>query len=366
MQILPSGSNTVKQVVKETFTWYGMKEEITSLHGFIIIPQAQNGAPPRCSPTHPYHYTILLIFHHALFDGITWYNISHVFIRTLNQVLYGRLINDSVKQGELVSNEEINELEEILANSSQNIIPKESLYKPVILKSFPPPGGQNPSTNFLFKNVEPDGMATIKDACKREGVTLHTALMAAHQTATINLLQESGVQEDTVTFCVNMPTDLRRYLAKRSLTVQGLFAATIKIFIETNITQRCSLWNLGRYIEEKKKKYIDSKEIIRQLVAQRMAAKESQPVCGPPSLKFDYAISSIPLIVSDSSNIVQVIGGNFYVFVHNTYNMSFLTYQSYNGRYVFTFSYASNFLAEKTAVMLLDKTFHILQDKCQT
>ena len=359
----------MKQVVKETFTWYGMEEEITSLYGFTIIPEAQNdpGGPPRRSDTHPYRYTILLIFHHALFNGFTAYHIFHVFIRTLNHVLDDRLIDDSVKQGEFVSNAEINALEkEILSNSNQNVMPEESLHTPVILKGFPPPGGQNPSTNFLFKNVEPDGMATIKDACKREGVTLHTALMAAHQTATINLLQESGVQEDTVTFCVNMPTDLRRYLAKRSLTVQGLFAATIKIFIETNITQRCSLWNLGRYIEEKKKKYIDSKEIIRQLVAQRMAAKESQPVCGPPSLKFDYAISSIPLIVSDSSNIVQVIGGNFYVFVHNTYNMSFLTYQSYNGRYVFTFSYASNFLAEKTAVMLLDKTFHILQDKCQS
>lgn len=364
-QILDSGSKTLKEVIRESFAWYGMKEEITSLNRFSVIPEPQEdpGASPCRSATHPHRYTVLATFHHALFDGLTSLDILQLFMRTLHQVLDGRIVDDSVKKGVFESNEYIKKVrEEILANEGQNMIVEQRPCKPpVILKGFSPPGGHTPTTNFIFKSVEPDALAIIKSACKREGVTFHTALMAGYQSATMELLQASGVQENRTTFCVNMSTDLRRYMAKKTLPIHGLHAAVTKMFIDINNAQQCGFWDLARNIEREKTRYLSSQEVFLQMAA----AENSYPGNEPPPPTFDYGISALWGTGADSSNIVQVTGPVVYGFLHNSPIMSFLSYTIYRGRYAFTFSYASDLLAEKTAVALMDKTFHILQDKCR-
>ncbi|KAG0730448.1 hypothetical protein GWK47_028242 [Chionoecetes opilio] len=179
----------------------------------------------------------------------------------------------------------------------------------------------------------------------------------------MELLQSSGVQDDTATFCVNMTTDLRRYMAENTLPIHGLHTGRSKMFIETNNTQKSEFWDLARNIEKKKNiTLLHSQDLLRQMVAVEKSHLEEE---SSPQI-FDYGIAALRAQENAPSNIVQVMGGISYIFVHNTFMMSFFSYFICRGRYVFAFSYASNLLAEKTAGMLKVKTFQILEKRSQS
>ncbi|KAG0711779.1 hypothetical protein GWK47_019908 [Chionoecetes opilio] len=354
----------MKEVIEDSLIWCEMEEEITSLSRFSVIPEAQDDpeAPACRSATHPHRYTLLTVFHHGLFDGQTTINISSIFIETLNLILDGKIVDDSVMKGVFLPGGKFPQIEKtLLSNNDPNTIPEKSLSnQPVILKGFPPPGGHSPTTIFIFNTVESDAMAIIKAACKREGVTFHSVVMAAHQTATMELLQSSGVQDDTATFCVNMATDLRRYMAENTLPIHGLHISRSKMFIETNNnTQKSGFWEFARNIEIQKRKVLNSQDLLHQIVATEKGhtGEDSLPET------FDYGITALREIETAPNRFVQVTGATLYVFVHNTLFMSFLTYLIGRQKYVFTFSCASNLMAKKTAKMLLDKTLHILQKR---
>ncbi|XP_063613322.1 uncharacterized protein LOC134786612 [Penaeus indicus] len=342
-----------------------------------LIPVAAD-APcplPEIKAAFPYQYDLVMMPHHALIDGFTMSYITGKLVELLNDVIAGRPIDDE-PLGVYLSNEEIVKIDEQIAKDFEKEPEKVEAMKqellacdtpPLLCKAFPPPGGK-PATDFVYRNVDQTSLASFTAKCKANGVTFNSGIEAVINTAMIEMARGTGVEGESHHMSINLATNLRRYMKRHSLPILGLHVRPTVHRIETPFDVRDNFWDYTKRLDQRLSVFLKSGEAIQQNVVREMTLPQLPAVehhaAGPKALR-DYGLTNIgdltALIPGVGEHLQQTDLAMFSCTHYSGFPMLHQMY-TFRGHSPYTLSYDTSYLAEDTAVELMDRILALMHE----
>ncbi|XP_037799677.1 uncharacterized protein LOC119594693 [Penaeus monodon] len=342
-----------------------------------LIPVAAD-APcpiPEIKAAFPYQYDLIMMPHHALIDGFTMAFITGKLVGLLNDVIAGRPVNDD-PLGVYLNNEDIVKIDEQIAKDFEKEPEKVEAMKqellacdttPILCRAFPPPGGK-PATDFVYRDVDQECLASFTAKCRANGVTFNSGIEAVINTAMIEMAREAGVEGESHYLSINLATDLRRYMKRRPLPILGLHVRPTVHRIETPFNVRDNFWDYTKKLHQRLSVFLKSGEALQQNVVREMTLPQLPPVehhaAGPKPLR-DYGLTN----VGDLTAIIPGVGEHLQqtdlaMFSCTHYSGFPMLHQLYTfrGRSPYTLSYDTSCLAEDTAAELLDRILALMHE----
>ncbi|XP_047486660.1 uncharacterized protein LOC125037538 isoform X1 [Penaeus chinensis] len=330
---------------------------------------------PEIKAAFPYQYDLVMMPHHSFIDGVTMAIITGKLVGVLNDVIAGRPIDDE-PFGVYLNNEEIVKIDEQIVNDFKKEPEKVEAMKreilacdttPLLCRAFPPPGGK-PATDFVYRNVDQTSLASFTMKCKANSVTFNSGLEAVINVAIIEMAREAGVEGESHHMSINLATDLRRYMKRRSLPILGLHVRPTVHRIETPFDVRDNFWDYTRKLHQRLSVLLKSGEALQQNVVREMTLPQLSPVehhaSGPKPLR-DYGLTNI----GDLTAIIPGVGEHLQqtdlaMFNCTHYSGFPMLHQIYTfrGHSPYTLSYDTSYIARETAVTLTDKVLMLMHE----
>ncbi|XP_042222488.1 uncharacterized protein LOC121866824 [Homarus americanus] len=376
-QMLEEGTSVIKEFQK--LSKEGLGTEDAPLMKVRMIPGVTDApcAFPEYNKDFPHQYAIIFFVHHSIMDGTSMAYMLQAFVEVLDRVLRGQSVDNTKQIGVFVSHQEITEKElliEKMLNNDQGRLRElkqevlASTKSPEILRGYPAPGGPNPTTHFLHREIQPERFHKIYLRCKQHGVTFYTALQATVNTAIVELLKEAGINDEDFNISVSNTTNLRRYMPRRPSPTLGLHLYYTTQLVNVNRNVRESFWNFAKIIGSDLKTLLTSEASLVQSVVRRMTLPPIDPTTyfmTPPPLTSDYNFTNmgdLSALVSGDTHSVQISGLTALVSLYNLPNINFHSMHTFRGKPLYTFGYASNYMTHDTAERLVNMIFTILDE----
>ncbi|XP_042216313.1 uncharacterized protein LOC121862267 isoform X1 [Homarus americanus] len=376
-QVLEEGANPSEEFQK--LSKEGLGTEDAPLMKVRMIPGVTDAscAFPEYNKDFPHQYAIIFFVHHSIMDGTSMAYSLRGFVEVLDRVLRGQSVDNTKQIGVFVSHQEITEKElliEKMLNNDQGRLRElkqevlASTKSPEILKGYPAPGGPNPTTHFLHREIQPERFHKIYLRCKQHGVTFYTALQAAVNTAIVELLKEAGIHDEDFNISVSNNTNLRRYMARRPSPILGVHVYHTTQLVNVSRNVRESFWNFAKIIGSDLKTLLTSEASLVQSVVRRMTLPPIDPTTyfrTPPPLTSDYLFTNmgdVSAMIGGDTHSVRVTGIYNVSEIHNASVMCFHSTHTFRGKPLYTFTYASNYMTHDTAERLVNMIFTILDE----
>lgn len=368
----PDKLKMVDQLLQERFM-----EEAPLLKMRFIPAADDNVCPiPELQERFPYKYYLALISHHGIMDGTTSLTITQKFIDLLNDVVDGRPINDEILFGDFVSNEEI---------LKQNLLIKEQLLKdperlaelekyirranktPTLLKAFPRPENVQPASKQIMLPIQSDVLQNFMRNCKIAGVTFSTGFQALINTATVEMVRDAGVEDDSHDISINLSTDLRRHMKPRPSYTLGFHLRGMTSVVNTHKNVRQHFWEYARNYNQTLKKNLKSGLVLEEEVARQILMPRVSPTAlydGPFEVTRDYGISSMPKVqhgLSGEGKHVQLTNIRQSTNVHLCLYPQLHIVYIFRGSCIYTISYATDYIADDTANIFADRMISLIR-----
>ncbi|XP_063600074.1 uncharacterized protein LOC134776290 [Penaeus indicus] len=330
---------------------------------------------PEIKAAFPYQYDLGVMSHHSFMDGVSLAIVTGKLVGLLNDVIAGRPVNDE-PFGVYVNNEEIVKIDEQIAKDFEKEPEKLELTKqeilacdsaPLLLKAFPPPGG-TPATSFVYQIIKQKDLASFMSKCRANGVTFNSGLEAVINTVTVEMAREAGVEGESHHMSINLATDLRRYMKRRSLPILGLHLRPTVHRMETPFDVRDNFWDYTRKLHQRLSVLLKSGEALQQNVVREMTLPQLSPVehhaAGPKPLR-DYGLTN----VGDLTAIIPGVGEhlqqtNVFMFNCTHYSGFPMLHQIYTfrGHMPYTIGYDASYLAKETVEALMDRILTLMHE----
>ncbi|XP_037799678.1 uncharacterized protein LOC119594694 [Penaeus monodon] len=342
-----------------------------------LVPVAAD-APcpmPEIKAAFPYQYELFMMPHHGLIDGFTMTFVTGKLVGLLNDVIAGRPINDE-PFGVYLNNEEIVKIDEQIAKDFEKEPEKVEAMKqellacdttPILSRAFPPPGGK-PATDFVYRDVDQECLASFTAKCKANGVTFNSGIEAVINTAMIEMAREAGVEGESHYLSINLATDLRRYMKRRPLPILGLHVRPTVHRIETPFDVRDNFWDYTRKLHQRLSILLKSGEALQQNVVREMTMPQVSPVefhASKPKPLRDYGLTN----VGDLTSVIPGVGEHLqqtdlgmFTCAHSTGFPMLHQLYTFRGHSPYTLSYDTSYIAKETAVALMDKILMLMHE----
>ncbi|CAL4086340.1 unnamed protein product [Meganyctiphanes norvegica] len=350
----------------------------------VIKANREDAFPiPDDKESKPYQYYIFFYGHHGFIDGTTGALVTRFAIDNLNAVLAGKHIDDRVQLCQARKGDEIIakkvKLKESLKNDPEWFqIEKERLLStfktPLLNEAFPAPNVSTTKTLNLIRTGNPVVLKAFYKQCKSAGVSITNGLVAAVNTAIVEMVRDAGIVRDHYHLTLNTNVDLRRYMNISPQTATGMFVGAMHQSMHPTKNVREEFWEHAKFIHKESVALLKGdgaliESVIREMAIPRVDPDEVFNSTKSTIYQRDYTFNNlmdITPVFYDPKRHKHAVITNFIATqaLHN-FNPMMFSFVTYRGVTQFTLSYATNFMTQETAEELMDRTELIVRDKAK-
>ncbi|CAL4127263.1 unnamed protein product [Meganyctiphanes norvegica] len=324
----------------------------------------------------PFQYYLIFGFHHGITDGTSNMMIVGQFIKLINSVINGDVINDetqlghhddgsqTIKQKEQ-KNKEFNENPEYKEKKVREF---ESLKKlPFLLRAYPPEEGVTPCTLTITYDLDKDSTNRFLTRCKAEGVSVHSGFCAMANAAIVEIVEGKGIKEDVYDLTLMHTVNMRRYWTGESSKALGMHLGTLMQRTLTPNKLTHDLWSYARSIHKDIHSNLVSGQVFEDnalLMNDAQKNKGGKPFENIPTPWMEYSTSNMGNL--DKSIPGEMPHVQMTHIMRTTSNHKFGStvshmMQSFRGRFLYGCDYCPNQVSTQTATCFVNKIFEILK-----
>ncbi|XP_042890274.1 uncharacterized protein LOC122265184 [Penaeus japonicus] len=322
-------------------------------------------------PGFPHKYSLFLGINHAITDGTSNVIICGFLIQILEDVLFGKEINDKEQLGVFISDEKTNkvkqeqvavvkgnpELQRTLIKDWQVLQERRSIHKAI----FKGVGEKKARTAFLTQSLDAETTAAFIKRCRVEGVTVNSAFTAVCNFAMVDLLVSGGLEQDSYSIQSTHVLNTRRYWEDGTSQYLGCHISLLSGILETPRNFGENFWKHVKPINEEfqmkfKSAYSLQLEGVKELV--------SETPDFDPTYEFEFCLTNMGLL---SKSMTE--GGDHVRAVHllRTVDLNDVSciYNNFlhtlNRRLTHTLVYNTSLATSHMAKLFCERAFHYLQ-----
>ncbi|XP_042858704.1 uncharacterized protein LOC122244796 [Penaeus japonicus] len=209
----------------------------------------------RASFPHTSH--LVLGNHHGIADGTSNVRTYNLLLRILNDVIAGRPIDDQEQLGDFVNEAElmkmVDDKKRALEKDPENLqrLLEEKAAQmqrvPLFLQCHPPAGQRmHRRTRMLHGILDEETTRRLIERCKREGVSVESAVTTAINGTTVDMAVRTGREAESFRLSESHAVNLRRYLSADAAAALGVLITVFDNVTQTPITWRAAFWEHAR------------------------------------------------------------------------------------------------------------------------
>nr|XP_027229025.1 enniatin synthetase-like [Penaeus vannamei] len=342
---------------------------------FRMIPLGKDApcAIPEVKGDFPYQYSIMVTGHHALGDGLSASLVAKQMVELLNDVILGCHVSDEVSS-RFVQREELGEIESRIIKKLEEDPERHDYVKqtmptstPLLLQAFPRPSVDRAATRHLSRIVDVEVTRKFEKQCKSHGVTINSAFSAVINIALIRLVQKSGISQQSYQIASNHAVSMLRYLKRTPRDVVGGYAVLRSHISKVTDNHAKNFWEYATEINGELREGLTSELPLEQKMARLMAQPNhwKEWAQNPPAVVHDYGITNIghfPMPERRVDDQVLVTDAASVAMVHKYIHMLLFLVHTFRGRCNYSISYATDHIADETAILLADEVMAVYQE----
>ncbi|KAK4328860.1 hypothetical protein Pmani_000751 [Petrolisthes manimaculis] len=249
----------------------------------------------------PHQYALVIHIHHGQCDGYDVIKSQLWFSDILDDILSGRRINetplctyrenDDVKS--LMEQVKIRLLEDPhKIDSIRRTQPSEDR-TPLLMKIAGKPQIPETSTGYVIRTFIPQVMNKFQEKAKAAGISFNSSLIAAINTAFVELATEAGLSQDAYEVTFGHIISLRIYLEKSTTHRSGLYGKMHNHSSTLSKNTRDNFWEYATQLHQELRSAIKT-----GLVLQQPEMTPDEIVANTCPTLYDYTLSNMSTLIS--------------------------------------------------------------------
>ncbi|XP_037783786.1 uncharacterized protein LOC119580010 [Penaeus monodon] len=339
---------------------------------FRMIPRGKEtpSVMPEVKGDFSYQYHFIMASHHALSDGLSASLMAKQVVELLNDVILGRHINDKTTS-QFIQREELCEIESRIMKKLEGDPQRHDYVKqtmplstPLFLQAFPRPSVDQVTTRHLSRIIDSDVTQKFEKQCKSHGVTINSAFSAVINTAIVSLMQKSGISQQSYQIAGNQVVNMLRYLKQTPRDAMGGYGLLLSHISRVTNDRANNFWEYAKEVNRELREGLTSELPLEQKMARLMAQPNlvEEWAQKPPPIVHDYGITNVghfPMPERHSDDQVLVTDVASVAMVHKYIHMLLFLVYTFRGRCRFSLSYATDYIADDTAILLADEVISV-------
>nr|XP_027215407.1 uncharacterized protein LOC113808262 [Penaeus vannamei] len=317
--------------------------------------------------------TVFLVVNHSISDGTSNMKTCGFFVQLLDAVIAGKPIDDKEQLGVFMSDEKTRKViqeqlvfleanPDLMRKTKEEVHAYQSI-RSLVKSTYKGVGDIVAKTLTMTKELGPDATASFVKRCRSEGVTVNSAFTALANIATVEILNEGGLEQDTYTIRGDHLLNARRYWGGDTSHYLGCHVLPLKpVLIETPRNVGENFWDFARLTHQKLSKKIKGVTALQEEAMKPYVPKNPD---FNPQYEFEFVLTNMGDVtetVTEGGHNVNVINVIRSVCIQ-TAPIAFNSFiHSFRGRFMHTLVYNSSFLNHKMAKDYCEKIFNHIQN----
>ncbi|KAK3858404.1 hypothetical protein Pcinc_035403 [Petrolisthes cinctipes] len=331
---------------------------------------------PELRTSLPHQYDVAMSIHHGLGDGLDAGLVTKCLIDILSKILSGQSVDDT-PLGIINNKDDVKILKEkvrqkLLVDPERIDVVRRTLpppqHKPLLLQIAPKPGISKSSTETVSRTLHKEVVTNFKQWVKDTGITYNSGLVAAVNTALVELAIAEGFKQDTFNIMLGMNITIRRYLPKSSVYRFGPYNTNLSLPSSVRRDVKENFWEYARQLHHDLMTGIKSglaleQEVVRNLGQPLLSPEETAAL--PQPHVHDFAISNLGDIsagLTAESNHLQVTNVLSTNVIHNWFWSNLQIICTYRGQTYYSLCYDTQYLTHDTASRFLDQIVSVVKE----
>ncbi|KAK3864236.1 hypothetical protein Pcinc_030056 [Petrolisthes cinctipes] len=261
----------------------------------------------------PHQYALVLHIHHGHCDGYDVIKSLVWFSDILDDILSGRPINETP----LCTYRENDDIESLMEQVKIRLLEdpqKIDLIRralpsadrtPLLMKISGKPQIPEASTGYVNRTFIPQVMNKFQEKAKAAGISFNSSIIAAINTALVELATEAGLSQDTYEITFGHIISLRNYLEKSATHRSGLYGKRHIHSSTLSKNTRDNFWEYATQLHQELRSAIKTRLALQQDVVSTMDNPEMTPdevVANTCPTLYDYSLSNMSKPISAGVN----------------------------------------------------------------
>lgn len=329
---------------------------------------------PEIRTKFPHQYIFVFSAHHALGDGINDAFMLASIVHILENVLSGEPV-DREQVAELTDKKDLKLLKQrmkdnLLSNEKRLEEVRNSLptpdKTPLLQKIFNKPGNTPAGCKHVPHNIEIPTLEQFQVRCKQAGASLNSSVLAAVNTAIVELAKESGMDQATYTVTANVQVNLRNLLETPSIFQTGPLNYRLSFSSQVDNNVKNSFWKYCKTLHQELRSHFKSGLALEQAIVTEIDQSEKpleEYFSNPSPVLYDYGHTNPGSIYFDQDNKNVYVRDVFvYSLVQNFCHSNYHHFTQFNDRCWYMISYDTRYMNEEMVNKLADKIVAVMTD----
>ncbi|KAK7066539.1 hypothetical protein SK128_006677, partial [Halocaridina rubra] len=337
-------------------------------------------------PDYGHSSSMFFGMHHALTDGTSNMHIFRFFISILNDVIANKPINDEEPMGTFISWEEnikVMEKNKELLQSDPTLMAKLVSEKRFIKETTPlfisvfPPSKDPTKTVDIIKILDQSTTDAFIQKCKREKVTVNSAVTAFVNAALVEIFVENGLIQDSYPLMNRHLVNLRRYWDIKVDTALGCNIHAMCQNVDTPRNIEHQVWDYARSLNRVIQDDVELGKVFLEMAFDDLklsiSAKDFEKyLLSSKKFNCDFIMSNLGNVTSlvteggDYVRITQVLGSTS---IDKFHFPVIINCRTFRGKFTIIFSYNAGFvqkdIAEKLCSIIVKRISGVQLQKLQ-
>ncbi|CAL4236772.1 unnamed protein product, partial [Meganyctiphanes norvegica] len=323
----------------------------------------------------PYQYYFMLLFNHGIFDGQSVAMVYFRLLELLGDMQTGKNYMGRMPFGTYTNGVELRDIKTNLKKQLENDpetlqnekeILESTIKTPLLNEVFSIPESNLASSKYTHYVLEDNIHQSFLQKCKSHAVKISSGVVAAINTAIVEMVKDAGLQKDGYHLSVMQNVDMRRYTKSNPMTTMGFFGGKIhqSYHIDSNIRE--NFWDHSKEINSRTSELLKKngpilQEAVRQLTLHPYDANVKR---GPAQMEWDYTFNNVLDVTPHLSDPTQLLTVTDVLPINMTHN--FIPFQimfhTFRGIARLSLSYSTNCVTDDMAHELMERVLNVVRD----